>query len=131
MSDQKGNAQRGPAQCRAIWFSRNRPTTEQLADSAWPGSYVELLGVEEGMALGAKEIRTAADVKFVLDGLQALIRKYGAQQIRGVFPAPIQSEIATAVSTTVTCLASWNIQRSLEGEKPSFSHFKWVFVGRL
>lgn len=121
----------------AIWFSRHKPTAEQLQEIA-AGPY-QLVGIEEGMALGAKVLASEADVTAVMDGIAKNLEAFEAEAVFGVFPTPIlaqwdlRAEQAHFMGYNVPwypCFASWNVQRSEEGKPPTFSHKQWLEVAR-
>lgn len=121
----------------AIWFSRHKPTAEQLQEIA-AGPY-QLVGIEEGMALGAKSLTSDEDVKAVMDGIAKQLVTHKAEAVFGVFPTPIlaqwdlRAEQAYFMGYNVPrypCFASWNVQRSEEGKPPTFSHKQWLEVTR-
>lgn len=119
----------------AIWFSRHKPTAEQLREiEAIP---YQLVGIEEGMALGARALTSDEDVKAVMDGIAQQLVAHKAEAIFGVFPTPILAwwdegaEQARYMESSVPrypCFAAWNVQRSEEGKPPTFCHKKWLQV---
>ena len=116
----------------ALWFSRHQPTAEQLADAAAMGY---TLTVEaEATALASAVLETETEVLGVINFLEYAASRHGA--IFGVFAAPIQSILAVATSNQwngecIPCYAAWNVQRSVDGGKPTFSHKKFVKVGQI
>lgn len=119
----------------AIWFSRHKPTADQLQEIA-AGPY-QLVGIEEGMALGAQSLTSDEDVEAVMDGIAKNLVAFKAEAIFGVFPTPILAwwdlgaEQAHFLGSNVPrfpCFASWNIQRSQEGKPPTFIHRQWMQV---
>lgn len=129
---------------KAIWFSRHNPTKEQIADAEWIGYRIE--GIELGQKLGAIELKNNYDVRAVVTDLLALLPKFEAKAIFGVPPTPIVRLFAhTALDAVergkffitlndssiwdVPFYAAWNVQRSVEGEGPAFSHKEWCLVG--
>jgi len=126
---------------KALWISRHEATEEQLAEISRVGNTLGAL--EEGKLLGSRNLATEEDVeKFMLD-LHALIRQEEAEAVYGVFAAPIHREIAKETSEiyerrgngwnddTVACFSAWNVQRSVEGQKPTFEHKRFVWVGDI
>lgn len=126
---------------KALWISRHEATVAQLSELAV--IKVTLVAIEEGKLLGSRNLATDEDVEgFMLD-LHALIRREGAEEIYGVFATPIQREIAKETSEiyerrgngwnddTVSCFSAWNVQRSVEGQKPTFEHKKFVWMGDI
>lgn len=119
----------------AIWFSRHKPTAYQLQEIA-AGPY-QLVGIEEGMALGAQSLTSDEGVEAVMDGIAKNLVAFKAEAIFGVFPTPILAwwylgvEQAHFLGSNVPrfpCFASWNIQRSREGKPPTFIHRQWMQV---
>ena len=119
----------------AIWFSRHAPTEAQLLEIA-AGPY-QLVGIEEGRALGAMQLASDEDVKAVMDGIAKNLVAFKAEAIFGVFPTPIlawwdrRAEQAQFMGYNVPrfpCFASWNVQRSEEGKPPTFVHKEWMQV---
>lgn len=90
---------------------------------------VVLVGIDEGMALGAQNIQTEEDRDAVLLKLRQLIEAHAATRVYGVFPTPIAAEFRE--DGKVACFAAWNVQRSAEGGKPTFCHKAWLRVGAL
>ena len=120
---------------KAIWFSQHAPTEVQLQEIA--ASPYQLVGIEEGMALGAKVLTSDEDVEAVMDGIAKNLVAFKAEAIFGVYPAPVLSwwnlgaEQAHFLGSNVPrypCYASWNIQRSQEGKPPTFIHREWLQV---
>ena len=121
-----------------IWFSRHQPTPEQLAEIASEGNALVDLG--EGIALGSRSIDSEEDRNEVIMRIRELARKHSASAIYGVFPAPVLGVMCSnyvGVSYDDTpgrglhCFSAWNVTRSIDGEKPSFSHKKFLFIGML
>lgn len=130
---------------KAIWFSRHQPTAEQIADAEKLG--YEITGIETGKQLGAMDIRDNGDVTVVVSGVLALVAEHKAEAIFGVPSTPIMSQIARTATDAVSrqgftkldgqengdvpFFAAWNVQRSVEGGKPTFQHREWCYVGHL
>jgi hypothetical protein len=129
----------------AMWFSRHHPTGDQIADAAAMG--FEIVGIESGKALGAVDIRDNGDVKAVVSGVLGLVAEHKASAIFGVPSAPILAQLARTAEDAVQrgalapvdgqgngdvpFFASWNVSRSDEGGKPTFTHKAWCLVGHL
>jgi hypothetical protein len=123
----------------AIWFSRHDPTVEQVADVEANGN--TLVAIEDGKRLGAISIETDEDLHRVIGDLIALARTHEAYVIYGVFPVPMSEQLLRNDAASyndddhdydyLTCKASWNVMRSVEGGKPTFKHKQWVYVGCL
>jgi hypothetical protein len=124
---------------KAIWFSRHRPTPEQIEDAARMG--YALITTPEGVALGAMDLQDKGDVFACATALLGHCQEQGATAIFGVFAAPILAQIARTSEDIrqrgeinerdIPCFAAWNVQRSQEGGKPSFHHKQWLGIGRL
>jgi len=129
---------------KAIWFSRHNPTPEQFEDAKRLG--FELIAIPSGMGLGAMSLNDNGDTKAVVSALLGLCVDSGAQALFGVFPTPILCQIHRTAQDAVQrgqntpqgegigdvlCFASWNVQRSLEGGKPTFQHKAWLPIGCL
>jgi hypothetical protein len=124
---------------KAIWFSRHQPSREQIDDAKAMG--YEILVTQEGLALGAMELKDEADVKACVTALLGIVNEKKAKAIFGVFPTPILAQIARsyqdicqigiATNQDIPCFASWNVARPAEGGKPTFQHKKWLGIGLL
>lgn len=111
---------------KIIWFSRHQIADSQMMEiKDRHGIDVEIInfGKEASVNLNTDD---DAD-KLMDDFLHTLMAKEIAG-IYGVFPTPIQSFISRNF-TGVPCFAAWNVQRSVEGEKPTFVHKKFCRVG--
>jgi hypothetical protein len=94
----------------------------------------------EMTALASKSLETDVDVDEVV---RVLADSHAA--IFGVFAAPVQASLATSTAADVEattaygaghglfqpCFSAWNITRTPEGGKPTFTHHKWVNVGMV
>jgi hypothetical protein len=109
----------------AIWFSRHQPSPSQLEEISLG---YQLADLEEGMALGGRSLDSHADVARVLRDLQTLIERHEASAVFGVFPTPLLGEFVDCQEGT-PFFASWNVNRAPEGQKPQFTHKKWVLIG--
>lgn len=96
---------------RAVWFSRHQPTPEQIKEME--GEF----RVEYALDLGARDLNSTDEVSAILQEL----RDRNPAAIFGVFPAPLLAGFARNPGV-IRCYAAWNINRSKEGEKPSFEH---------
>jgi hypothetical protein len=124
---------------RAIWFSRHQPSREQIEDAAQMG--YEIIVTQEGLLLGAMELKDEGDVKACVSALLAIVQEKQANAIFGVFPTPILAQIARTyqdicqigitTNQDIPCFASWNVARPAENGKPTFQHKKWLGVGPL
>jgi hypothetical protein len=100
----------------------------------------QVVALAEGMALGARNINDRTEWCAVTHELRALAKSQCAPEVYGVFAAPIQASIATRTAAerphsgpedVVMCYAAWNVARSVEGGKPSFTHKEFLWVGVL
>lgn len=123
---------------KAIWFSRHSPTTEQLADALRLG--YEITVSEYFTELAGRNLTNDEEVIAVVDELIMHCQSNwpnGSTAVFGVFAAPVQSAIyetsirfhADGNGLGAQVFASWNINRTPEGGKPTFVHYKWVQVG--
>lgn len=115
----------------AIWFSRHHPTTAQLTEIDEMG--FSLVALDEGLRLGAVNLADDAVLEDTFAQLSALASDNKADAVFGVFPAPIQERLVsgTAIGVGTPCCASWNVQRAVEGGKPTFEHKRFCAVGLL
>lgn len=129
----------------AIWFSRHQPTADQIEDAGRLG--YTLAAIEAGKRLGAVDLRDNGDVKSVVAGVLGLVAEHKATAIFGVPSAPILAQLARTAADAVQrgtfvapdgqengdvpFFAAWNVQRSMEGGKPTFAHAGWLHVGHL
>ena len=121
----------------AVWFSRHTPTKDQREDLRERG--FTLVGVEEGMTLGALNLDNDDGVRAVTQRLSKLCAETSAHLIVGVFPTPLLGVLHRIAEGAVwsgrwpkpaiPCWAAWNVARSQEGEKPTFEHRQFVQVG--
>lgn len=123
---------------KAIWFSRHQPTAGQLDGIAALG--FELIAIEDGKRLGAMDIQDDGDIKAVVTALLGIVAANNAVAIFGVPSTPILLQIARtandAIQTgewgdAISFYAAWNLQRSIEGGKPTFEHKEWFCIGKL
>jgi len=128
----------------AIWLSRHSPTAAQLADALSLG--YEITGIADGQRLGALDLRDEGDVKALVSAALGLCAELGAAAIFGVVAAPLSAQLArtaadaiqrgalaapTPATGDVPVFAAWNVQRTVEGGKPTFEHRCWVLAGHL
>jgi hypothetical protein len=116
-----------------LWVSRHAPTAEQIADLASKGHQV--VALDEGMSLGARSLNDLAEVNDLVEQVISLATEHEAQAVYGVFAAPVQSRLAENVAEQkgygISCYAAWNVSRSVEGGKPTFSHKAFLWVGYM
>lgn len=126
---------------KALWISRHDPTLEQLTELF--SDNVTLVALKEGKELGNRNLVTDEDVDNYMKDLHVLIRLEKAEGVYGVFPIPVQGRLVQDTSeiyarreagwedSIVSCFSAWNVWRSIEGQKPTFEHKKFVWVGEL
>lgn len=124
-----------------LWFSRHEPTDEQIGEACSKFkeeiSEESIMIIGEGQELGSRRICNEQELQRVMDDLEGLIRQYNIIAIFGVFPPPIQRRLFYVTLNfeemppqgMIPCYSSWNIERSIEGERPTFEHREWVEVG--
>lgn len=123
----------------AIWLSRHAPTASQIADANALG--YRITAIPEGQQLGSLDLQDEGDVKALVAGVLALCAQHNATAIFGVFAAPLVAQIARTAAECiqrgglagdeVRAFSSWNVQRTSEGGKPTFTHRCWVACGHL
>ena len=131
---------------KALWFSRHTPTPTQVAEAVGMG--FELVVLEEATKYASQSIQTDDDLLGVVAYLQYAElpdcppdcppSENIFSAVFGVFAAPVQSHLVNETARYVTggapaipCYSAWNVQRTVEGGKPTFEHKKFVFVGRI
>ena len=137
---------------KAIWFSRHTPTQAQLDDAAQMG--FEIIVTDEASEMAALSIETEEQVDRVVNFPEAQADRVvnflrdSHCAVFGVFPPPVQeritlltqSEIIDALDCEVSgekradwspCFSAWNVTRSVEGGPATFTHHKWVLVGKV
>ena len=112
---------------KAVWFSRHDPTKEQIEEAQKLG--YTIVAIEFGKKLGAMELQTEESVDAMMDAIRNLVVEHKAEAIFGVSSVPIQGRFCSFAK--IPFFAAWNVMRSVAGEKPTFQHKKWVFVGSL
>lgn len=110
-----------------IWFSRHAMTADQAEEI---GNIGELVDMSE---LASRQINTIAEADAIVG---AIMDKAEGHNIRlfGVIPAPMRHILhkftrQTPVSSKLEVFESWNVQRSVEGEKPTFKHLQFIKTG--
>jgi len=124
---------------KAMWFSRHEPTLKQVEDAAKHG--YELVAIDAGRRLGRMAMNNDGDVKAVLTALLALVAEHHAAAIFGVPATPVLVQIGRTEALAVLrgyfaqgdvpFWAAWNIERSVEGGKPTFTHHTWRPIGHV
>lgn len=121
----------------AIWFSRHQPTQAQLAECEQRGWNV--VAVDQGMELGARNVLDDGDVYAVGAALLALAQEHSAVAIIGVWTAPMQELLVRTAQDSfqmgwwcgVPCYSAWNVTRPVVNGSPRFEHRRFCAVGRL
>ena len=119
----------------AIWFSRHAPTTEQKAE-------IERLGftlkeIEAGMKYGARALNDELDVDGLVFSITDMVDENDAKAIFGVAPTPLlgwayrDTPMVVGLKKATPFYAAWNVLRTPEGGKPTFSHYKWEIIADL
>lgn len=124
---------------KAVWFSRHEPTPAQIEDAATHG--YALVAVEDGRRLGRMTLNNDGDTRAVLTALLGLVVEHGADGVYGVAATPVQAQFGRTAEDAVQrgqwdagdvpFWAAWNVERSAEGGKPTFTHYAWRPVGRI
>lgn len=83
----------------AIWYSRHDPTPEQLTDAR--GFGYEIVAIDDGKLLGAKNLQDNGDVKAVVLALFDLIDKHKSGAIFGVPPVPILGQMQRTAADAI------------------------------
>jgi hypothetical protein len=93
----------------------------------------QIAALAEGMALGSRSIDDRSGVDDLIERVIELVNEHEAQAVYGVFAAPVQSRLAENAAEQkgygLSCYAAWNVCRSPEGGKPTFTHKEFVWVG--
>jgi hypothetical protein len=117
---------------KVLWISRHRPTVKQLDEMTANGE--ELV---TDIQFGSMNINTDEDVQKYFNTFNNLLEEIDPVAIYGVFPTPVLHDFALNMAqhmdydaeVFIPVYAAWNIQRSVEGEKPTFEHKKFMQVG--
>lgn len=113
----------------AIWFSRHAPSGDQLAEIAALG--YTLVERETTMELASRSISDQDDRTAVAALLKAAMSNSGARALFGVIPVPLRFMAAGEeyYLKAMPVFESWNVMRSVEGQKPTFAHREFLRVG--
>ena len=117
---------------KSIWVSRHTPTPEQATDAATSG--FEIVVTPEGVAIGSRSLETDGDVFSFVTSIRHLAEKHGCRAVHGVFSAPVLGYMYEGKDDNYAWLpafVAWNVSRTPEGGKPTFTHKKWVWVGYI
>lgn len=126
---------------KALWISRHEATIAQLVQLS--AREVTLVAEVEGKELGSRNLATDEDVETFMTDLHALIRQEKAEEVYGVFAVPVQHKLVQETmeicertgagweDPIVSCFSAWNIQRTVEGQKPTFEHKRFIWVGDI
>jgi hypothetical protein len=113
---------------KALWFSRHQPTSAQLAEIKNIWEYELLFNMADAAKI---ELNTEEAVMEWVRELETHIAQLGVEAVFGVFPTPILSycfETRNRRGKWVSLIAAWNVQRSIEGGKPTFEHKEFQIV---
>jgi hypothetical protein len=129
----------------ALWFSRHQPTDVQLKEIESLG--FQLVELEMGMKMGAKSLDGEEEAFYALEAIYGQRKEHQARAVFGVFPTPLLGEFVRIptkqgiyafsgkpvpkVIPTTPVYAAWNVNRAKEGEKPQFTHKKWVQISTI
>ncbi len=123
----------------ALWLSRHTPTQDQIADAKRLGFSIG--NIEDGVRLGALDLKDEGDVKALVTATLGLCAERGCRAIFGVIAAPVLAQMARTANDAVQLgewspfdipvYVSWNVQRTVEGGKPTFAHRCWLLAGHL
>ena len=115
-------------------MSRHAATEKQLAEIA--AKEFTLVCAKEGRELGEFSINSEDDQVWFSETVIDLIEKNEIRGIFGVFSTPVLELMAHraedgALDEAAHCWAAWNVNRAKEGEKPTFDHLRFCWVGYL
>jgi hypothetical protein len=118
---------------KVIWFSRHEMTPKQRDEIVTQhGDDVEIINCSD---LASINLIDSGDVDIVWSKLQNIIDNnyHDLPAVYGVFTAPIQERIMEQCEKIrgTPCYSAWNVQRSVEGGKPTFEHKRFCFVGYM
>ncbi len=123
----------------ALWLSRHTPTADQIADAQRLGYAIS--HVEDGIRLGSLDLKDEGDLKALITATLGLCAETGSRAIFGVIAAPVLAQMARTANDAVQLgewspfdipvYVSWNVQRTVEGGKPTFAHRCWLLAGHL
>lgn len=88
--------------------------------------------------LGQRNLNSSEELREYLHDLEELIRSNNAKALFGVFPTPVLAEMLSrmvarddSIGYGIKVFHAWNISRTIEGERPSFQHRKWLQISEL
>jgi hypothetical protein len=118
----------------ALWLSRHEPTKTQVQEIEEKGFI--LVGEQDGKNLGETSITDEDAQTFFFEQLMEVIKLHKVEAIFGVFPVPVLELMAHSVddcggdmSKLIPCWSAWNVMRASQGEKPTFQHLRFCWVG--
>lgn len=123
---------------KGLWFSRHEMTEDQHLQNKMLGWGI--LDDSLTKELATRSLEADMDTVEVWTQLLNRIVTLRVDGVFGVFPTPIQELISEdtrrwarmevdAPERAVRCYAAWNVRRSVEGQKPTFEHYRWCSVG--
>jgi hypothetical protein len=125
----------------AVWVSRHELTPEQREEIVALG--YSLFEEEKGILLGGRNLVTDEDVVMFMSDLHDYVREGKAGIVLGVFAVPVQAGIMEEtcqicdrigqgyVTPSVPCYSAWNVNRTVDGGKPTFEHRGFKLVGMI
>lgn len=111
----------------ALWFSRHPMTGEQRQEISDRFGDPAIIDAAD---LAARNINSAGDLREVVSGVESLVRAHNVGAIFGVLAAPVAAEaFQSEGDESVALFAAWNVNRTPDGERPTFRHAGFVRVG--
>jgi hypothetical protein len=116
---------------KVLWISRHYPTKTQI-DEMSQNDHLVLTDIE----LGSMNLNSEEDLDAYWEEFNKNIKEIKPEAIYGVFPTPILNTLVmnmgneyVPVECWIPIYSAWNVQRSVEGERPTFEHYKFMQVG--
>ncbi len=113
----------------AIWISKhdiNEAQREELQEKYNVDKIIEKKNI------GEMNLNTENDVLNWMEALLSVVKKYKEDKIIlvGVWTTPILPYMFN-LSKNTTVLSAWNVMCSIEEEKPTFRHKKFINIGKI
>jgi len=112
---------------KAVWFSRDEPTKEQLQNALEIG--YAIVGIDKGRELGSREINDREELDLICRELEGFILDERASAVFGVFPVPILERVFSVNNFGMAMYSAWNRKRFKKGSASANEHFVWCQVG--